>query len=169
MNMPGGSSHCGAEARVLLTSATDPRNIAGDLKDAFGDRLYAMLVRHRESADVRHELRVRQRVQRYGIETVAGMEVLYHTPARRALQDVLTCIRHGVTLSTAGTRIPGPTLNMRCVRRADLRSCTRTIPGQCFARKRSRNGVRFRSTKSGTGIPRNVCLTAQHPPNGFGN
>ncbi|MEE8107229.1 MAG: error-prone DNA polymerase, partial [Planctomycetota bacterium] len=32
-------------------------------------------------------------------------EVLYHTPARRPLQDVLTCIRHGVTLTTAGRRI----------------------------------------------------------------
>src|SRR5690606_19645084 len=29
-------------------------------------------------------------------------EVLYHTPARRDLQDVLTCIRHGVTLAGAG-------------------------------------------------------------------
>ena len=89
----------------LLTGETEPRNIAGNLKDAFGDRLYAMLTRHRESADVRRELYLRQRVEQYGFETVAGMEVLYHTPARRALQDVLTCIRHGVTLSTAGTRI----------------------------------------------------------------
>jgi error-prone DNA polymerase len=31
--------------------------------------------------------------------------VLYHTEARRPLQDILTCIRHGVTLSTAGRRI----------------------------------------------------------------
>jgi error-prone DNA polymerase len=89
----------------LIAGETEPRNIAGDLKDAFGDRLYAMLTRHRESSDVRRELYLRQRVERYDIETVASMEVLYHTPARRALQDVLTCIRHGVTLSTAGTRI----------------------------------------------------------------
>ena len=31
--------------------------------------------------------------------------MLYHTPARRDLQDVLTCIRHGVTLATAGRLI----------------------------------------------------------------
>jgi error-prone DNA polymerase len=91
--------------RSLLTGETDPHAAAGNLKDAFGERLYALLTRHRQTADVRRELRLRQRVQRYGIETVAGMEVLYHTPARRALQDVLTCIRHGVTLATAGTRI----------------------------------------------------------------
>jgi error-prone DNA polymerase len=31
--------------------------------------------------------------------------VLYHTRARRPLQDVLTCIRHGVTLATAGRKM----------------------------------------------------------------
>ena len=36
------------------------------------------------------------------IPLVAATEVLYHTPARRDLQDVLTCIGHGVTLATAG-------------------------------------------------------------------
>src|SRR5262249_14371174 len=41
------------------------------------------------------------------IPVVAATEVLYHTRARRPLQDVLTCIRHGVTLATAGTRIRG--------------------------------------------------------------
>jgi error-prone DNA polymerase len=38
---------------------------------------------------------------------VAATEVLYHSRARRPLQDVLTCIRHGVTLATAGRRIRG--------------------------------------------------------------
>src|SRR5678815_2030556 len=32
---------------------------------------------------------------------------LYHSRARRQLQDVLTCIRHGVTLATAGRLIRG--------------------------------------------------------------
>jgi hypothetical protein len=35
----------------------------------------------------------------------AGVEVLYHSPARQPLHDVLTCIRHGVTLATAGRRL----------------------------------------------------------------
>jgi error-prone DNA polymerase len=33
------------------------------------------------------------------------VEVLYHTPSRRRLQDVLACVRHGVTLAAAGRRI----------------------------------------------------------------
>jgi error-prone DNA polymerase len=36
---------------------------------------------------------------------VAGVEVLYHTLSRQRLQDILTCVRYGVTLATAGRRI----------------------------------------------------------------
>ncbi len=39
------------------------------------------------------------------IPLVATNDVQYHTPARRALQDVLTCIRHGCTIQTAGRRL----------------------------------------------------------------
>ncbi len=86
----------------LLAGETDPKAMARDLREAFNDRLYAMLTRHREAGDVRREHRVRERAKAAGMPTVAGMEVLYHTPARRPLQDALTCIRHGVTLATAG-------------------------------------------------------------------
>jgi error-prone DNA polymerase len=36
---------------------------------------------------------------------VATNDVLYHTPERRALQDVLTCIREGCTIAEAGFRL----------------------------------------------------------------
>jgi len=74
----------------------------GALVDTFGDRLYGMLLRHREDGDVAREARTRGRARHFGIPLVATSEVLYHTPARRPLQDVLTCIRHGTTLATAG-------------------------------------------------------------------
>ncbi len=74
----------------------------GALVETFGDRLYGLLVRHREDADAPREARTRARARRFGIPLVAVNEVLYHTPARRPLQDVVTCIRHGVTLATAG-------------------------------------------------------------------
>jgi error-prone DNA polymerase len=76
--------------------------VARDLKDAFDDRLYAMITRHRRAEDIAAERRVRERALRFGIPTVAAVEVLYHTRTRRDIQDVLTCLRHGVTLSTAG-------------------------------------------------------------------
>ncbi len=37
-----------------------------------------------------------------GLEILATNDVLYHSPARRPLQDVMTCIRHGKTIETAG-------------------------------------------------------------------
>lgn len=91
----------------LLAKDEEPEKVADDLRDAFGDRLYALLSRHREWGDVRLERRLRDRAEAYGIPTVAGMEVLYHTRARRDLQDVVTCIRHGTPLAKAGTLIRG--------------------------------------------------------------
>jgi len=76
-------------------------------KDAFGDRLYVLVTRHRRDDEPAIEARVRARAQELGVPIVAGNEVLYHSRARRPLQDVLTCIRHGVTLATAGRRIRG--------------------------------------------------------------
>ena len=88
----------------LLQGDPDPLFVARDLLDAFGDRLYALVVRHRRADEPVIEARTRERAARFGLAVVAGNEVLYHTPSRRCLQDALTCIRHGVTLATAGTR-----------------------------------------------------------------
>ncbi len=91
----------GGHASLLVANA-DPLFIARDLREAFDDRIYAMLTRHREPEEIHRERRLRERAKRYGFPTVASTEVLYHTRGRRSLQDVLTCIRHGVTLNTVG-------------------------------------------------------------------
>ena len=88
--------------RSVLTRDEELRAIVTPMRDAFGDRLYVMLSRHRRAEEVRQEARVRRHAERAGLPLVAVTEVLYHTPARRDLQDVLTCIGHGVTLATAG-------------------------------------------------------------------
>jgi error-prone DNA polymerase len=89
----------------LLTGKREPDDVARDLTDAFGDRLYALLTRHRLAEEVEPEARLRERAGRYGLPLVAGQEVLYHTAARRQLQDVLTCIRAGTHLHGAGRRL----------------------------------------------------------------
>ena len=91
--------------RSLLVRGAEPRAVAGPLREAFGDRLYAVAARHRRAEEVRREACLRQHAGRAGLPLVAATEVLYHTPARRDLQDVLTCIRHGVTLAVAGRLI----------------------------------------------------------------
>ncbi|MDE0355462.1 MAG: PHP domain-containing protein, partial [Deltaproteobacteria bacterium] len=89
----------------LLVREPEPAFAARDLRDAFGDRLYALVTRHRRAEEALQERRLRDRAQRYGIPTVAAAEVLYHHASRRRLQDVLTCIRHGVPLAGAGRLI----------------------------------------------------------------
>ncbi len=92
----------GAGARI--GDAECPETIARMLRDAYGDRLYALAARHRQADEPLRESRLRARAADWNLPVVAGREVLYHTPARRPLQDVLTCIRHGVPLSAAGRR-----------------------------------------------------------------
>jgi len=75
------------------------------LKEAFGDRLYAAIARHRRAEEPLVESRRRETARSLGIPTVATVEVLYHSASRRPLQDVLTCLRHKVTLPTAGRLI----------------------------------------------------------------
>ena len=79
--------------------------IAEKLRSAFGHRLYALLARHQRAQEARHEARLRAHARQYGLPLVAAVEVLYHTPSRRPLQDVLTCIHHGTPLAMAGRLI----------------------------------------------------------------
>lgn len=90
-------------AHSLIAAAIEPMHVAASLKDAFGDRLYAMIARHRRADELEQEVRLRARAKRYELATVASVETLYHTPSRRPLHDILTCIRHGTKLSSVGT------------------------------------------------------------------
>ena len=91
--------------RSTLVTDSGPGAEAGMLKEAFGDRLYALLARHCRAEEAEQEARLRTHAARLGLPVVATTEVLYHTRERRDLQDVLTCIRHGVTIHTAGRLI----------------------------------------------------------------
>ena len=88
-----------------LVGEIEPAAVAGALHDAFGDRLYAMIARHQCEEEVPQEARLRERAKRYGLSLVAANEVLYHTPARRPLQDVLTAIRHGIPVMACGRKL----------------------------------------------------------------
>ncbi len=91
--------------RSLLVREHLPEKVAGKMRDAFGSRLYAMVARHRRDKEVAEEARLREQAARYGLSLVAATEVLYHTPARRPLQDTLAAIRHGVPVSSMGRRL----------------------------------------------------------------
>ncbi len=74
------------------------------LREIFGDRSYlALTLRRRPNDQMRiHELN--NLAQRFRVATVVTNDVLHHEPSRRILQDVVTCIRHNVTIDEAGFR-----------------------------------------------------------------
>lgn len=98
-----------AHAEGLILLLHRPPRI-GDLRlrrlsQAFGGRTYALIVRHRQACEPEREAELRKLAEQHRWPLVAGTEVLYHTPARRPLQDVLTCIRRGCALHEAGSRL----------------------------------------------------------------
>src|SRR5712672_3553423 len=55
--------------------------------------------------DRRRLMRLQRIASTAGVPLLATNEVLYHHPARRPLQDVLTCIREKTTIETIGKRL----------------------------------------------------------------
>jgi error-prone DNA polymerase len=74
------------------------------LREAFGDRAYlALTLRRRPNDQLRlHELA--NLAARLRVPAVVTNDVLFHAPGRRILQDVVTCIRHKVTIDELGFR-----------------------------------------------------------------
>ncbi|MDR3699084.1 MAG: error-prone DNA polymerase [Candidatus Sulfopaludibacter sp.] len=73
------------------------------LLEIFGrHNLYAELQRHYHRDEEACNQAIAERAARLGIPAVATNGVAYATPAQRELLDVFTCVRHKVTLATAG-------------------------------------------------------------------
>lgn len=74
------------------------------LRDNFGDRAYlALTLRRRPNDSLRlHELS--NLAAQRAVPTVVTNDVLFHEPSRRILQDVVTCIRHNVTIDSLADR-----------------------------------------------------------------
>ena len=74
------------------------------LADAFGDRATLALTLRRRPNDALRMHELSNLASRAGVPAVVTNDVLFHVPARRILQDVVTCIRHNCTIDDAGFR-----------------------------------------------------------------
>ncbi len=101
-----------AHAEGILAIVLPPRHLDDPtfherlraLADLFGDHCYlagSMLFR---GDDARRLARLDNLAAEFGVRFVATNDVHYHTPERRALQDVVTAIRLGCTVDELGFR-----------------------------------------------------------------
>ena len=74
------------------------------LKEAFDDRAYVALTLRRRPNDQLRLYELSNLAAAAGVSTVITNDVLFHVPERRILQDVVTCIRHNITIDDAGFR-----------------------------------------------------------------
>ncbi|TPL35577.1 error-prone DNA polymerase [Mesorhizobium sp. B2-4-8] len=74
------------------------------LREAFSGRSYlALTLRRRPNDQLRlHDLS--NLAAQLRVPTIVTNDVLFHEPGRRILQDVVTCIRHNVTIDALGDR-----------------------------------------------------------------
>jgi error-prone DNA polymerase len=97
-----------AEGLIAVLVPGDPdADCAAQLRRTaviFGDRAHLALTLRRRPRDQLRLHTLASMTARAGVRTVVTDDVLFHVPARRILQDVVTCIRHGCTIDDVGFR-----------------------------------------------------------------
>jgi error-prone DNA polymerase len=97
-----------AHAEGMVAIALLPHRLDGfvtqlaRLGELFGDRLHLAATRRYRGDDGRRLRALAALAGGHGPHLVATNDVMYHAPARRVLQDVMTCIRLNTTLAKAG-------------------------------------------------------------------
>jgi error-prone DNA polymerase len=85
--------------------ASAARQTAARLQRLFGERLYVDLQRHLDPEEERRNRFLADLASALRIPLVAANDVRHTRPQRRALLDVLSCIRERTTLDAAGRRL----------------------------------------------------------------
>ena len=97
------------------------------LREAFGDRGYMALSLRRRPNDQLRLFELSNLATSMRVPTIVTNDVLFHEPGRRILQDVVTCIRHNVTIdelviAASGMRTAISSYPRRCT------GCSHAIP-----------------------------------------
>src|SRR5215468_10777248 len=89
----------------IVVALTEKADFAARVAADFQGRAYLTAHHLYRGDDARRLARLTALGEAAGLPLVATNDVLYHLPERRLLQDVLTCIREGCTISEAGYRL----------------------------------------------------------------
>ncbi len=76
-----------------------------EYREALGSELYLAASRSYMGDDQKRMFRLSQLSSQFNVPLVATNDVHYHHPARRELQDILTCVREKCTIHNAGFRL----------------------------------------------------------------
>jgi error-prone DNA polymerase len=123
-----------AEGQLLVLTlphrfdASKALELLGRLKQSRADGVWLAASLLYRGDDKRRLARLHQLAARAGVPLLATNEVLYHHPARRPLQDVLTCIREKTTIEAIGRRLEANA--ERCLKPAhEMARLFRDLPG----------------------------------------
>ena len=97
-----------AEKLLLIVMPDDLRKLPallGRLREFAPGSIWIGATMHRHGSDRRRLARLATIGRRAKVPLLAVNDVIYHSPEQRPLQDVLTCIREGVTIERAGCRL----------------------------------------------------------------
>jgi error-prone DNA polymerase len=86
-----------------LADPGDPLSLQW-MADVFGTRGHVCLTQHRRPGDAMRLHQLNAAAKRFGLTPLATGDVLYDTPDRRMLQDVVTAIREKCTIDELGFR-----------------------------------------------------------------
>lgn len=95
----------------LLLIVMPPERLAGldpvltRIAEAAPGAVWLAATMHRGGDDHRRLARLKSLAATTGTSLIATNDVLYHSVEERDLQDLMTCIREGVTIETAGRRL----------------------------------------------------------------
>ncbi|MFL6845034.1 MAG: error-prone DNA polymerase, partial [Allosphingosinicella sp.] len=91
---------------ALVTGEADEAAAAalGQAADIFGRRAFAALSHRRRPGDSVRLHALDALARRHGVRPLAAGDVLYDSPSKRMLQDVVTAIRHKCTIDDLGLR-----------------------------------------------------------------
>ncbi|WP_206370245.1 error-prone DNA polymerase [Solimonas marina] len=91
------------------------------LRERYAQRLWVAVELHRDGRDADKLARLREHAARFGLPLVASGDVHMHIAQRRALQDVMTALRHHRPIARCGYRLfPNAERHLRTI--ADLQS-----------------------------------------------
>ncbi|MEA3018227.1 MAG: error-prone polymerase, partial [Sphingomonadales bacterium] len=98
--------HAEGMIAALVAGDADAADAAalGRLADLFGDRAYCAISYRRRPGDAVRIDRLDHLAREAGVAPLATGDVLYHSPDRRILQDVVTAIREKCTIDELGFR-----------------------------------------------------------------